>query len=303
MTPIAPTSPPKGRSPHRLPIILTARDRDVLAELLDSRILTLAQLADIHFDGRREAAKKRLQSLKRARLVGARPRLTRSEREGLRITRDGFDWLAESGRLADMPRLTWNTMTRRLKVSPLTLRHELMVGDVKAAIHRAVRGRADTKVTRFVTWPRMLRFKLRGGQAAQQSIISPDGFFRIEQLSPAGRTGYDFFVEVDRSTESLSRIVTRAAGYLSHYTQGDYARRRGGKDSDPKAFPFRVLWIVPSRARAEGFARACLEHRPPILKMMWIATIHDVLADPLGSIWIRPVDLQDQRRQPLLPTA
>lgn len=301
MTPPLSTHSPR-RQPRRLPILLTERDYDILAELLDSRLLTLAQLADIHFDGKREAAKKRLHALKHARLIAGRPRLTRAEPEPLRITHDGFDWLAESGRLGETPRLTWNVMSRRLKVSPLTLRHELSVGAVKAAMHRAVRATPDAQICQFVTWPRLLRFNVKAERFNEQVVVAPDGYFRIEQSSAGGVTSFDFFLEVDRSTETLGRLVNRAAGYLSYYVQGGYARRRGGAEAAPRAFPFRTLWTFPSRARLEGFAKMCHEHRPPILKMMWLATFNDALRDPLGPIWIRPADPAESTLMKILKT-
>lgn len=293
---------PKSQTLRRLPIVLTARDTAVLADLLDSRLLTLAQIADIHFDGKREAAKKRLQGLKKARLISGRPRVSRSEPEPLRITHAGFDWLVASGQLAERPKLTWKLMSARLKVSPLTVRHELSVGDVKAAIYRGSRAVTNLSVRQFITWTRLLRFTVRDGRLNEQTDVSPDGFFQIERNRDEQRVSFDFFVEVDRATETLSRIVDRAAAYVAFYLQGGYAKRRGGQGAEAKHFPFRVLWTFPTRTRLEGFAKACREHNPPILKMMWLATLADVLRDPFGPIWTRPVDANKTELQSLLPS-
>jgi len=279
----------------RLPIILTPRDYAVLLELFDSRLLTLGQLADIHFESRREATKKRLQSLKRAKLIVARPRTSPAEPELLKLTRRGFDWLRESGRLADYPRLTWASMSKRLKVSVLTHRHEMEVGLVKASVHRSAR-RDQINVDRFVTWPRLIRFRNPDGRSPQKHV-SPDGYFQLRVDRGESSTRYTFFVEVDRGTETISRIVARAASYVEHYKSGAYAKRNGGDPAQPKHHPFRVLWTFPSRSRLVNFARACREAHPPILKMMWLATIEDVARDPLAEVWVRSGDAVEVRHR------
>lgn len=55
-------------------LALQPRDLALLRDLFESRLMTTAHVAAIHFDGRGEAAKKRLQKLKVANLVTMRPR-------------------------------------------------------------------------------------------------------------------------------------------------------------------------------------------------------------------------------------
>jgi len=50
------------------------RDFDLLRLLLESRTLSLPQAATLCFEGRQEAAKKRIQKLKAAGLIAERPR-------------------------------------------------------------------------------------------------------------------------------------------------------------------------------------------------------------------------------------
>jgi len=49
------------------PAQLQSRDFDLLHGLFESRIMTTAHIATMYFDGKREAAKKRLQKLKAAK--------------------------------------------------------------------------------------------------------------------------------------------------------------------------------------------------------------------------------------------
>lgn len=295
------------RRERRLSVIVTERDVLILRELFDSRILTTAQLSDIHFDGKLAAAKQRLYLLKRAKLIVGRSRTSPAEPEPLKLTRHGFDWLRTNGAINDFPRLTWASMRLRLAVSNLTIRHELEVGAVKAAIHRHVRGRTGMRIRKFVTWPRLLRFANPDGRSAQR-FVSPDGFFRVvfqslsDSLVTAEAIQYDAFLEVDRGTETIGRITQRAVAYLQHYKSGAYAKRNGGDPAKPQLFPFRVCWTFPSRSRLRNFADACRRMNPPILKTQWLATHEDVISDPLGPIWIRPGDTDDSVRHSLIAT-
>src|SRR4051812_13098621 len=53
---------------------LQERDFDILAGLFECRVMTLAHVTDLYFDGKSEAAKKRVQKLKAAGLLRERKR-------------------------------------------------------------------------------------------------------------------------------------------------------------------------------------------------------------------------------------
>ena len=86
--------------------------------------MTAAHIAAIYFDGRKEAAKKRLQKLKAAGLIAERKRRV-SEPSVLFLTRKAFILLNSNGQLSDYPPLGANSFEARANVSELTLRHEL----------------------------------------------------------------------------------------------------------------------------------------------------------------------------------
>jgi hypothetical protein len=282
---------PKRRSRRSVGFMLTPRDVRILRDLFDSRVLTANQIADIHFASSPNAAKQRLWAMKKVGLISGRFGSPASEPQPLRLTRGGFDLLRQRGHLDDYPRLTWVTMSKRLKVSDLTLAHELDVGSVKAAFHRAARERGDTKIDLAVTWPRLLRFRVRPPHQTESANVSPDGFIRLTHTGDDQVVRQmDFFIEVDRSTETLSRIVERMQGYVAYFSTGGYAKRQGVSDAQAKDFPFRVLWTFKTKARMDSFLRACREHTRPIYRMAWTAVFDDALADPLGAFWRRPVD-------------
>src|SRR5690349_14639011 len=113
-------------------VSLQGRDFSLLRSLFESRVMTTDHAAAIYFDGKNEAAKKRLQKLKVAGLVGERPRRA-FEPSVLFLTRKGLELLQEQGVLAQYPAFSLPALDRRARVSDLTIRHELEVMDVKTA--------------------------------------------------------------------------------------------------------------------------------------------------------------------------
>ena len=53
-----------------------------------------------------------------------------------------------------------------------------------------------------------------------------------------------------------------------------------------------VLWIFRNAERRNNAAESFLRHHPPILTMAWLTTFDEMLKNPLGDIWIRPLDYQ-----------
>lgn len=281
----------------RVPILLTPRDHLILRSLFDSRVLTAAQLAEIHFAGSRGAAKQRLWTLTRAGFIAGRFGTPAGLPLPLRLTRRGFEELQASGHLSDYPRVTWQTMSKRFKVASSTLAHELDVGSVKAVFFRAARENPSWQVSLAVTWPRLLRFRVRPKHHTHPLVVSPDGFLRLFHTDAANTTRQvDLFLEVDRATETLSRIVERSHGYMEYFASGSYAKRQGQPDAQPSDFPFRVCWVFPTKLRMNSFLRGCIDHVRPIRKMVWAAVMTDVLRDPLGPIWRRPIDGETDRQ-------
>jgi len=115
------------------------RDLALIRDLFESRIMTIRHVAALHFDGSKEAAKKRLQKLKAAGFITDRPRKP-NESAILFLTRKALGVLRDNGVLADYPQFSVSALDKRAQVSALTIHHELEVMDVKAAFCTAVRG-------------------------------------------------------------------------------------------------------------------------------------------------------------------
>lgn len=225
---------------------LQPRDLEVLRGLFESRVMTQEQVSRLYFDGKGEAAKKRLQKLKALKLIAERERRVYHPAI-LYLTKRGFEVLLKHGKLTDYPRMAWHQLEKRAQVSELTLRHEIDVMDAKTALSVALGGVSRYRVAEFLTWPMLYQFKAskpkRAGQySAGTMIVKPDGFLRVHEpvLSVTGGMElageeYDehlFFLEIDRSTESQVTLELKAHGYRDYFQVGGLALRYGYRAAD-----------------------------------------------------------------------
>jgi hypothetical protein len=275
-------------------VVIEHQERDiaVLRDLFVSRIMTLSHIAALHFDGRGEAAKKRIQKLKAAGFIAERPRKARDPGI-LYLTKRGFDLLTDDGHLSEYPRLSDVSFSKRVSVSDLTLRHELAVMDAKASLVPAIRGASGLKLVEFCTWPMLCQFDVHPrGQLPVR--VKPDGLIRIEEQTGGGEVyEHAFFLEVDRGTETLDTLSHRSLCYREHYSSGGYAASLGAPRSAFTEYPFRVLIVLPSEERRNNLAERLLSLTPSIETLTWLGTSGELSSHPLGSIWIRPRDYRD----------
>ena len=273
------------------------RDFALLRGLFESRIMTLEHMAALYFDDRKEAAKKRIQKLKAAGLLGERPRRV-NEPSVHFLTAKAFKLLSDHGHLAEYPKFSQSTLEKRAQVSPITLRHELEIMDVKAALCAAIAKTTTFKLVEFSTWPMLYEFTARrpaiGNASSSPVLVKPDGFIRIHEQEPdGGLSEHTFFLEVDRSTETQETLALRAGSYSDYYRSGGLAVRNGQPASAYKDFPFRVLLVLKTAERRDNMAKRLLETNPPVLTQVWLTTLPTLLAEPLGSVWVRPVDYRN----------
>ncbi|CAN5716637.1 hypothetical protein BH10ACI4_BH10ACI4_38900 [soil metagenome] len=276
---------------------LRPRDYHLLEGLFESRLMTLKHAAVLYFDGKAEAAKKRIQKLKAAGYIRERERRVR-ERSILCFTQKGFDALRENGVLDRYPRIGWHKLRKRAQVGSHTIAHELAVMDVKAAFVQAIAAAAPAlSIVEFSTWPALHRFQAYRPDGIAQAI-NPDGFIRIiERVEADGvikRFQHTLFLEVDKSSEVQEVLGTKAFCYRDYYRRGGLALRNGKLAAEFEKFPFRVLFVMKSRARLENTARTLVALRPPLRSQVWLTTLEDVVRDPLARIWITPNLICDQ---------
>lgn len=276
-------------TPKAPAIQIQSRDLDMLRGLFESRVMTGVHISALYFDGKQEAAKKRIHKLAAAGLIAKRPRRT-FEPAIYFLARAGLLTLRDYGALRDYPDLSLPSLERRARVSDLTIRHELETMDVKAALCRALKS-AHVRVEEFTTWPLLNRFSIEAS-SNQQADVRPDAFLRLASDDPK-RPCRSFYVEIDRSTEAQTTLTSRTAAYLEYYRSGGFAVRSGGTRQDFRRFPFRVLLVLKTAERRNNTIERLLECVPPVLSQVWLTTFADLTGDPLGSIWIRPVDYRE----------
>jgi hypothetical protein len=271
------------------PIQLQKRDLVILRGLYESRIMTPAHIAAIYFEGRKEAAKKRLQKLKAVALIKERKRRV-NEPSILFLTPKGYSLLDTEGGIFELPKLPVSAFEKRANVSELTIRHELEVMDVKAAFYSALRKSERFHIAEFSTWPKLHQFNARSAKSGYSDVlVKPDGFIRIhEKEEEGGLSEHVFFLEVDRSTETQNTLVSRVGCYLEYYKSGGFAVANNAPRTSYKEFPFRVLIVLKSSARLSNTAERLLHGNPPIRTLAYLSTFSEGTTDPIGKVWICP---------------
>jgi hypothetical protein len=105
-----------------------------------------------------------------------------------------------------------------------------------------------------------------------RQVLRPDGFVSLG----VGEYELCWFIEVDRSSESLPVVVRKCRLYADYYQAGNEQTAHGG------VFP-RVCWIVPDEQRAERVRRAIArDRRLPV--GLFVVTASDQALAVLGSL-------------------
>jgi len=269
-----------------LGIKLQPRDFALLRGLFESRVMTLPHISALYFEAKREMAKKRVQKLKADGVIRERPRRRISDPSVLHLTWKGYVSLRNEGHVDDDSRLSPKTFTRRMRVSPLTLAHEIAIGDVMAACTVALRGNDRFELLEFSVWPRRYSFSV--DRDYRRVPVQPDGYIRLLEKNGEDAPEYHFFLELDKGTETIERLAEKCVNYREYDRSGGYAEFCGGKREDRKSRPFRVLVVCKSEQRRNNLAERLLQYHPPFSTMILITTLSESVGDPLGKIWMTP---------------
>jgi hypothetical protein len=257
---------------------LQNRDLALLRGLIDSRFYTITHAADIHFDGKRETAKKRIQKLAAAGLVLMRPGKV-GRAAAVTASQRAARLLQSRGGLTGRP-------VPRAAVSDALLAHDCAVIDAKAAFIRAARRDTTIFVSAFDISPRpTIASPSRFG--ANRSRLRPDAFVELSTIDGAQ---LHFFVEVDRSTEPTNVVSAKVAAYRAFFRNGGFARLRGASAHHCRDYPFRVLIICKSIERRNLLARALFESAARVRTFVLLTVASDAHTDPFGPVWLAPAD-------------
>ena len=213
---------------------LTGRDRRLVSDVDRLGIASGAQLRKLHYSD--SDAGRRLCRLHLAALVTKQVFARLSRRiGGKRAGSDGYLYVLDIAgqRLVDPDRKRW---WRRTTPGDAFLCHALEVSDLYAGL-RYVERRSAICLRTFdaepVCWRRF------SGPGGGWLTLKPDAYTTVED------GGYEdhYFIEVDRATESSSRIAEKARTYVLYFQAGREQARL-------EIFP-QVLFVVPNAARAE----------------------------------------------------
>lgn len=284
---------PFQRIPSHSPVI-QPRDLEVLRTLLDSRVAYARQISVLHFSGKREATKKRVQTLKRSGFIAARRRRPQ-EPAVLYVTRAGVRLLKDRGFLSDYSPSLLASLERIPRARDPNVRRELEVLDIRISMQTALAGVPSVTLVRFTTSSHLSRVRVSPQRPGSATQVRPDAFIEIVSASHGDRDSlHRLYLQLDRPAESLDLLVSHAQAYRTHFQSGDFARFLGESPQSHREFPFRVLYVFKSTERRDAFARLLLAESPPILTQAWLTTFPELLSDPLGPNWLCPIDYRPQ---------
>ena len=221
---------------------LHQRDRLIIADVAQLSVLSGAQIRLLHY-GQSESDKRLARmDLARLHLAGVLQRLGRRV-GGERAGSDGFVYsLGLAGqRIADPGRKRYR---KPWTPQPNLLQHALAVSELYTQLRTTS---VDTRLTGFDAEPTCWRFF--SGPGGTTSVLKPDAYVTTET------TDFEdsYFIEIDRATESGTRIASKAKVYVSYWQSG---REQELTDVFPQ-----VLWVVPDLSRRNQLVEV-LSSRP-----------------------------------------
>jgi Replication-relaxation len=243
---------------------LTPRDRLVCRTLFDHKVLTTEQVTDLCFDNL-TTARHRLTALYELRVLDRfRPfRPVGSDPYHYLLDTLGVEIVA-ADRAVEVPRPGLNHSRALALADSQRLAHFLGINGLFCALARWARTVEDGELVEW--WPE------RRCASEWGEVVRPDGFGTLRQRTRV----VEFFIELDRDTETLARLADKLTGYAQLVHATGWA-------------PLVCFWF-PSPGR-EAEARRVLAH-PEVP----VATSTAGLGDgPGGPVWL-PVGSTGPRR-------
>lgn len=236
-----------ARGVTRLRSQLSGRDLGILRQVAELRLMSARQIQAVHFPSSEhlsELAATRARQRVIARLCHDRLLVALTRRiGGVRAGSAGL--VLARGPLGQRVLALGGSRLRVYEPTWRFVEHTLATAQLIVDVTQAGRsGQLD-----LLDWqaePRCWRtFSDMGGQVA----VRPDAFLSLG----VGAYELRWFIEVDRSTESLPTIGRKCRLYAEYYQAGSEQARHG-------VFP-RVCWVVPDEARAERIRDALARDR------------------------------------------
>lgn len=251
---------------------------EVIASLGEHRTLSTAQVRAIHFPDRGvRRAQQVLAYLERAGLV-AYAEARRAPRRLWFLTERGADYVLDAGEVERRPKI----LAPEQAAGPLRA-HTLAVNEVGISFLRAARERGDDFGP--LSWRHEVAHPLNRGRGRARRSLIADAVLNYVRTDERHIVYEQRFVEVDRATLSVERLVAE----LARYGQLSSAR---GKGSEPiwrshyPSFPPVICVLAGASRKAlvrrRDIAIALLEDHPELVRAYGV-TISFCLLDDLTS--------------------
>jgi hypothetical protein len=226
---------------------LSLRDLGVLDDLEGFRLLTSRQIQRLHFAVGAEhatvsaATRATQRALTKLESFGLLDRL-QYRVGGVRHGSQGIVWqLTSSGSRLQQERSGNHNRHRYAEPTTLFVDHTLAVAEIGVQVRELERaGRIE--VLELATEPANWRSFL--GSNAQAVTLKPD----LALVTASGDYEDHWFIEVDRATEHLPKVLAKCVAYARYAASGLEQQSRG-------VFP-RVLWLTPTQDRATAIGNA-----------------------------------------------
>ena len=257
------------RALESLRLELSGRDMAIVGQVADLKLMSARQIEAVHFAAEDHAStltaartcRRALERLTRDRLLIRFDRRVGGIRAGSASYLYGLGPVGQRVIGLDGPR-------RRFREPGTTfVNHTLAMSQVVVDLAAAARkGRCD--VLTCQSEPRCWRtFGGFGGA----TVLKPDLFVALG----IGDFEHRWFIEVDRSTESLPTILRKCQIYAAYYASGDEQHEHG-------VFP-RVLWIAPNEDRVRRLQHAIEGDQRVATELFVVASDATWLTAALGA--------------------
>ena len=248
---------------------LSDRDQAILADVVRCRLMTGAQLQQLHFalsghatfESAARACRRVLRRLVDKRVLHALQRRI----GGVRAGSQGLTYeIGSVGR-----RLLGEAHpSGRREPGYLFVDHTLAIADWYV---RLVLAQRDGRCDQLFIEVEAEAWRSFVGVSGRQ-LLAPDLFVRLA----VGDDELGWFIEVDRGTEHQASLRRKAERYIAYYQTGIESERLG-------FFP-RVLWIVEDNKRVADVARALRNVRRLVRGLLAVTTTDGALPLLLGQI-------------------
>lgn len=262
-------------------INLTKQEEQILYFLYQTKYATTSQLARLYFS---DSTKKSTQ-LRRANLctkkLNERKFLTHLERRigGVRAGSGSYVWQITTKGLKVLKRHYPALTTKRQNSYEPTrhhLEHTLAISEVFIQLSELRIDKRIQEIDNFQFEPSCWRGWL--DSHAGRVVLKPDIYLELSLEDYLD----SYFIEVDRSSESLTRIVNKSKQYIRYYNLNIEQANNG-------VFPL-VLWLTPDNKRKSAIEQRLQEELVDYWELFQVITLDDFKDYVSGGINIEKED-------------